>query len=438
MNQSAIPYRALLGVLTALFGLRIVAQAIAPAIGPDILPSFAQWHSAMMPYPVLLAVQLAILVAMAAVTLSVPFKTPRPRLGSALIAAGWVYLVVMAARLIVGVLDLTNLSWFDSAVPTAFHFMLAAFVLVAGSALRGTTQKPSVHELPIRLARYGAYPTLILGGYALFIWLCETGSPLLFSAYLSAAIATIGIILHETFVPARDDWRPTSSDVASDGIFLALVQVALPLVLRVLALLLIVRLARTDDVPLSGFWPGDAPVLVQVLIMVVVAEFFRYWIHRALHTVGPLWRLHAVHHASTKLYTINVGRFHPLDKTLQFLGDTLPFLLLGVSPEVFAAYFVLYAINGFYQHSNADVRLGPLNWFVAGPELHRWHHSADLAEAQSNYGNNLIVWDTVFGTRFLPRDKRLGRIGIGNPAWPHGFLAQIAAPFTTPTDPVKD
>ena len=149
------------------------------------------------------------------------------------------------------------------------------------------------------------------------------------------------------------------------------------------------------------------------MLMLIIAEFFRYWIHRALHVYGPLWKLHAVHHASDKLYTINVGRFHPFDKAIQFLGDTAPFLLLGVNAEVFAAYFVLYAINGFYQHSNADVRLGFLNYIIAGPELHRWHHSAKIAEANANYGNNLIVWDTVFGTRFLPSDREVGRIGIG-------------------------
>ena len=100
-----------------------------------------------------------------------------------------------------------------------------------------------------------------------------------------------------------------------------------------------------------------------------------------------------------------VGRFHPLDKAIQFLGDSLPFLLLGVQPEVFAAYFVFYAVNGFYQHSNADIRLGFLNWIVAGPELHRWHHSTVIAESNANYGNNLIVWDVIFGTRQLPKER---------------------------------
>ena len=58
--------------------------------------------------------------------------------------------------------------------------------------------------------------------------------------------------------------------------------------------------------------------------------------------------VHAVHHASDKLYTMNVGRFHPLDKTIQFLGDSLLFLL-GVSSEIFAAY--LYFMRLMYSTS---------------------------------------------------------------------------------------
>ncbi|MEM7444361.1 MAG: sterol desaturase family protein [Pseudomonadota bacterium] len=436
MEKSAVPYRALFSLIAVIFGLRILAQLGATETGSQFLPAFSLWHSSTMPYWALLTAQLVILALIVAAIFAAPFKTKRPALGAALISLGWIYVAVLVTRLVIGVFDLSALTWFDGAISTAFHFVLASFVLLLGSAWRDRTGDiPPIARL---IARYAGYPALIVGGYALFVWLVDTGSPLLFSSYLAAAIATFGILLHETFVPAREEWRPHASDVANDGLFLTFVQVGLPLALRAGALALIVWIAETEDAPLGGIWPTEWPVLAQVLLMLVIAEFFRYWIHRTLHTVGPLWRLHAVHHASTKLYTINVGRFHPLDKSLQFLGDTLPFLLLGVAPEVFAVYFVLYAINGFYQHSNADVRLGPLNWIVAGPELHRWHHSAELDEAMSNYGNNLIVWDTVFGTRFLPTDRKLGRIGIQNPHWPHGFLAQMAAPFTTSTEAAKD
>jgi len=64
-------------------------------------------------------------------------------------------------------------------------------------------------------------------------------------------------------------------------------------------------------------------------------------------------------------------------------------------------------------------------------EGHRWHHSRTTAEANNNYGSNLIVWDLVFGTFYLPRDREPPTaIGVADlPRFPRGYLAQLAAPF---------
>ena len=429
-QQIQPPFRALLLVLAGVFALRVLAQFGLQYISLDALPSFDAWHSETMSYRLLLFWQIAILAVMAWAIASMPFRRPRPRTGQTLVLFGWLYVMVMVGRLGVGAFDLLEHSWFDGAVSTVFHFGLAAFLLVFGEALRGA----SPTGLRVRWPAYFSYPLLLIGSYLVFVWLRDTGAPLLFSSYLSVLVGGLGIVLHESFLPARDDWRPHSSDVASDSVFLVLVQVSIPFILKASALAVIVAVANTDLPGLDQYWPSDWPILAQVALMLLIAEFFRYWLHRVMHEADPLWRLHAVHHASEKLYTVNVGRFHPLDKALQFFGDTLPFLILGVGADVFAAYFVLYAVNGFYQHSNAEVRLGPFNWIIAGPELHRWHHSAVIGEGHTNYGNNLIVWDVVFGTRFLPKGRSVERIGIGNRHWPRTFLGQLTAPFTQPTE----
>ena len=170
--------------------------------------------------------------------------------------------------------------------------------------------------------------------------------------------------------------------------------------------------------------------------MLLAADFLRYWMHRAFHRFAPLWRLHAVHHSPHRLYWLNVGRFHPFEKAIQYLADALPFIVLGVTQPVLAVYFVFFAINGFFQHSNCSVRLGPLNYIVSGPELHRWHHSQRAAESDTNFGNNLIIWDLLFGTRFLPADREVGPLGLRNRTYPLDFLAQLTSPFVT--DPGAD
>jgi sterol desaturase/sphingolipid hydroxylase (fatty acid hydroxylase superfamily) len=78
-----------------------------------------------------------------------------------------------------------------------------------------------------------------------------------------------------------------------------------------------------------------------------------------------------------------------------------------------------------------DVRLGPLNWIFSGPDLHRWHHSSVIEESNKNYGATLIFWDILFGTRFLPKDRRTPAIlGIPQiPTFPKTFLGQLWVPF---------
>lgn len=138
-----------------------------------------------------------------------------------------------------------------------------------------------------------------------------------------------------------------------------------------------------------------------------------------------------MHHSPQKLYWLNVGRFHPLDKALQFLLDALPFMLLGVGESVIALYFVFYAVNGFFQHSNIQMKFGLLNYIISSAELHRWHHSRVAAESNSNYGNNLIIWDLIFGTRFLPDDREIHELGLKNRYYPMTFSEQMRTPLTT-------
>ena len=97
-------------------------------------------------------------------------------------------------------------------------------------------------------------------------------------------------------------------------------------------------------------------------------------------------------------------------------------------------YVVCYALNGFFQHCNVDIRLGILNYLISGPELHRWHHSMVKEESNHNYGNNLIIWDRLFGTWYLPTEREVQELGLDNRAYPTTFLKQMTVPFIPRAD----
>ena len=106
-------------------------------------------------------------------------------------------------------------------------------------------------------------------------------------------------------------------------------------------------------------------------------------------------------------------------------------VLLGCGEAVIALFLLVGAVHGIFQHANLRLRLGPLNWIFSMAELHRWHHSRRLEEANTNYGQNLIVWDVVFGTRYLPPDREPPvDVGLADmPDFPQTFFAQLASPF---------
>ena len=53
--------------------------------------------------------------------------------------------------------------------------------------------------------------------------------------------------------------------------------------------------------------------------------------------------------------------------------------------------------QSFATHANSRGTLGWLNYLIGSAELHRWHHSVNIAEAQ-NFGTALPFWDQLFGT----------------------------------------
>ena len=285
-----------------------------------------------------------------------------------------------------------------------------------------------------KLAVNGSYPGVIVLGFLLYTTLTAAGWSVILASYAAVLTGAALVTLHEIRWPYRSEWRPSSGEVRADVSFMVAVQVALPYLLSVTLVLGLAKGLKAGGLIVSGLWPHELPVLAQAFLMLAVADFPRYWLHRAFHRFTFMWSLHAVHHSPHRLYWLNVGRFHPIEKAAQYAVDTLPFALMAVSPEVLSAYLVFYALNGFFQHSNCRVRLGPLNHLVAGPELHRWHHSVSAQESGHNFGNNLIIWDLLFGTRFLPRDREVGPLGLADRAYPAGFLAQMKTPFSKGPD----
>jgi hypothetical protein len=124
-------YAALLAALTALFALRVAAQAIQCWAPQPFLPPFDEFQGSALPYGILLSSQLIILAAMAHCTLRVRAGTLRParRAGNVLAWLGGVYMGVSLFRIAIGLTVPGAGPWFSAWIPATLHVVLAAFVV---------------------------------------------------------------------------------------------------------------------------------------------------------------------------------------------------------------------------------------------------------------------------------------------------------------------
>lgn len=281
----------------------------------------------------------------------------------------------------------------------------------------------------IRVLPWLIYPATMALAVGSFLWLLGRGAHLIVSTYFSLSLAFLTVIFFEWRMPYRQAWKANRAVQGQDFIFMTSVHLLFTKLMGFAAALAILQFFGERGDYSAGFWPHAWPVVAQGLLMVLIVDFFRYWLHRACHENGYLWRLHAVHHSPKQLYWLNVGRFHPLERVFQFLLDSVPFMLIGVSTEALAMYFLFFAVNGVFQHCNIRIRYGFLNYVVSSGEMHRWHHSKVVAESNANYSNTTILWDMVFGTRFLPAGREVGELGLTNDHYPQDFLSQMKTPF---------
>lgn len=185
-------------------------------------------------------------------------------------------------------------------------------------------------------------------------------------------------------------------------------------------------------VPWSSIWPTGLPFWAQLILAIVLLDCGITLAHYASHRNAMLWRFHAVHHSVQRLYGMNGLLKHPMHQLVEISAGTLPWLVLGIPQSVAIAGSFAVAIQLLLQHSNVDMRLGPLAKLWAVGPVHRQHHLASATEGDVNFGLFLTIWDILLGTaRFhISVPVKAGMVGIaGRSDYPASYTGQIAEPF---------
>jgi sterol desaturase/sphingolipid hydroxylase (fatty acid hydroxylase superfamily) len=180
------------------------------------------------------------------------------------------------------------------------------------------------------------------------------------------------------------------------------------------------------------------PLWLRVAAGVAVGEVGFYWGHRLTHAIPFLWRFHAVHHSEEEIYFLTSARSHPVDNAFTRLCGLVPCYILGVanpltpSGSLVPTLIIIATIAwGFFIHANLKLRLGALEWIIATPGFHHWHHTRS-AHKDKNFAPMLPMVDWLFGTLHLP-DEWPADYGVEQ-RLPAGLTAQMLYPLRAPAE----
>lgn len=290
--------------------------------------------------------------------------------------------------------------------------------------------KPLQKDTPFyKMLSWTSWPALFIACLSITYY-GETAHDNLF-LYFIFAYAFLGFALAflEWAMPHEQEWRKPDGQNLASILHTISSKVPSAMLLKYGGLIGLFEILKPLAEPLDyGIWPRDWPVWIQVIMAVYVAEFGLYWVHRLSHETPFLWRFHAIHHSVNKLWFVNTGRFHLMDSAFKIIPSLGLLIILGTPLEVIQWLSAITAFVGLMTHCNVDMRCGWLNYIFSTPELHRWHHSRDLTEGNRNYGENIILWDQVFGTFINPSHRPPVDIGMGD-YMPEKFWQQFLWPL---------
>lgn len=175
------------------------------------------------------------------------------------------------------------------------------------------------------------------------------------------------------------------------------------------------------------------PVWSQLLIMLVVADFIQWNVHRWLHKSDFLWKFHQVHHSVKEMGFGAQFRFHFMETVIYKTVQYIPLAMIGFGIQDFFVVHMFAVLIGHLNHANLRWDYGPFKYILNNPKMHIWHHSRKLPEEHRygvNFGLTLSLWDYLFRTAYVPEPGEDLETGFENDDdFPEEFWAQVKYPF---------
>lgn len=238
-------------------------------------------------------------------------------------------------------------------------------------------------------------------------------------------LALIFVPLERLF-PLRPELGPFRPGWTTDGIYFLVSHVAVEL-LTFFTLLPATLIAQAFHAQTSGLDAAALPLVVQVLLIMLLADLAQYAVHRGFHVIAWAWPFHAIHHSSRGLDWLAGSRLHVVDIVVTRAVTMLPVLLIGFSQQALYVWLVIIAVQATLNHVNLRFDIPILNQLIVLPRFHHWHHAVEPIDR--NFAVHFPWIDRIFGTYHMPPGAWPPETGIAGDPVPPEFTRQLVWPL---------
>jgi len=173
-------------------------------------------------------------------------------------------------------------------------------------------------------------------------------------------------------------------------------------------------------------WPYQYVMITFTVVLFIIEDFSRFFVHWLYHRIPVLWKFHSVHHSATILTPLTLYRVHSVE---YLLNNCRGVLVVGIVSGVFMYCFngaigfaEVLGVNLFnflfnlaaanLRHSHIWISFGYLEHEFISPAQHQIHHSRDKKHFDKNFGSCLAIWDKVFHSWQTSTNNKVSRFGL--------------------------
>lgn len=287
-----------------------------------------------------------------------------------------------------------------------------------------------------KILPYAVVPLLIVTTFTIIYLAINQSWSFEITSYFIFLFSAIYILIFEQVLPLNPSWKARKSDFWPELKHFLLSTTLFDALGKVAALSLVLYI-QEYFFPSADLWE-QLPFIVSFIAALLIGELLPYIYHRVSHTGNPnsivsmfLWKIHSIHHLPESLNWFKTNWIHPINIFLNAVLKIVPLLILGFNDQVIFAVSVTHVVIAYISHANIQTKTGFLDYIIVTPQVHHFHHSQKLEEAE-NFGNIIPFWDIIFGT-YYNRKGAVEKVGVikGHISYPRhqNYIQQLSFPF---------